>query len=263
MNKIEKTLDELMAVQFATINNFYSRKAKTVNGALLQSTRIFDELLRLGLITPIESNFKTSNTRQTVFYSPTLDGARYLYREDEYRKKRHKPYNLLYHESAKIDVALSFLRLFPDHIVEIIYNAKIDLKIVDILIILTHKTSGNKYFYMVEIERKDFLSGAVCLFNPEVAAKMNPKDNKYNIDFERVRLLIIYLPRSANPFLRPQDAEFEVRRAETQTLINYHLKKAHGSPFAPWEMVMNFYNFHKLNKAVWYNSKGEKCQLIY
>lgn len=86
------------------------------------------------------------------------------------------------------------------------------------------------------------------------------KMKRYDKLTENARVLFVFAPREFPFSLRPmqyKDHPAVIGRSNIDVAeLTRYFKK-------PYYMAMSFHNFHKLNKAVWYNSKGEKCQLIY
>jgi len=74
LNK-ENILNQLLTIKYATVNNFFSRKAQTLKGSRLQSYKIFRKLEEKGIIRPIPYNEFTRNPQQEQFYYLTPKGT--------------------------------------------------------------------------------------------------------------------------------------------------------------------------------------------
>jgi len=151
---LHKTLHELVSVQYATINNLFSYSAKSYRGALLQVNKDINKYLKLGFVKKIPFNFKPKNTRQAFFYCATKKGAKAIDRLEDFTNRMPKSINNAEHESMKIDVALSFLRNFPDYIFDFNYNANLGGLKPDILAKAKNIIDGREYAFLVEVERK-------------------------------------------------------------------------------------------------------------
>ena len=107
----------------ATKYNFYSSRAKTLLGSLVHTRKAFYELESKKLIQPLSTITKVRNLCQEQFYAITRLGAKYVDRTKEHKWKGgpKSPYNIM-HESMVRDVALAFLRNYPQYVFDILYN---------------------------------------------------------------------------------------------------------------------------------------------
>ena len=77
MNKREQLLYRIMQVP-GTINNHYSREAKTPGGALLQTSKYFKDFENRGLIRKTYYDLEPFNKRRDITYYITHKGAKLI-----------------------------------------------------------------------------------------------------------------------------------------------------------------------------------------
>jgi hypothetical protein len=251
----------------ATLNNLYSPEARTYKGSSLQSRRYFKFYLEHRLIEPIPIIGKVKNRSQEVYYCLTKKGARYIGRPEEYRyKKYRKSPNNVMHESMKFDIALSFLRLYPQSKFNFRYDTSFYGVRPDIVIKVEPKNSKDSTrFFLVEIERKKTIDR---VFNEkikryeEMFEKMN-KNKSHNPS--QFTVLFIYTDIWYDVFLRPQQYSsqsvtnhIEQVNILIKNLINHYCKILPEHRYA----FMGFHNFYRLNEAVWYAKTGQRVQLV-
>ena len=112
---------------------------------------------------------------------------------------------------------------------------------------------------IVEIGSYKFIVELECSRTP--AQIKEDKLAKYDrLMDSNCKVLFVFAPRSwdwwTRPFEYPQVPERIGSCNEGVKNLIIHFTK-------PYYLAMSIHNFPKLNKAVWYNAKGEKCQLIY
>ena len=221
MTSTERILNQLLSVQYATINNFFSRTATSLKGSRLMASKIFRRLEAKGLIRPIPYNELARNPQQEQFYQITHKGAKEIGRLGDYAYKEMKAIENAKHESSKIDIALSFLLGYPNYLIALDYNASLDGYKPDILVKMTSPDLSKKYDFIVEIERKDHpgrtLEEKIKRIE-KVLARLNFK--KYGLS-DKVKVLIVWNNRSFNPYWRPQEYERVSESIETERVRNF------------------------------------------
>jgi len=168
---------------------------------------------------------------------------------------------MLQHESAKIDVLLGFLYLYPDYDIEIDYNLNMEIKKGDVYnpdaYIKMISPDDKVYEFIIEIERsRDW---------PEIRKeKLNRNENLKPLDLyglsNPTKFLYIYCG-NFEPFIRPVDYpnyKIEIERLNRKfkrfKKFTYNLKDRYL--FTP------ITNFTRLNEAVWLDIKGNPRKLI-
>lgn len=251
----------------ATLNNFYSPRAKTFKGGLLFTRKLFKSYIEDGLIEKIEPIGKPANKAREVFYCLTKKGAAYIGRSDEYKHKKYprSPYNAL-HESMKFDVAISFLRLFPHKKFTFRYDSSFYGVRPDILIRIESTNSKEQTrFLLVEIERKKTVDR---VFNEKITRyeemfKAIEKKKSHNI--HQFTALFVYTDIWYDGFLRPQEYK-EPQNIESIGKANYLIKNLvlHYCRNLPLHryLFMPFHDFYRLNEPVWFATDGNRVPLI-
>lgn len=197
-----KTLEELLTVQYATINNLYSYNGKTYKGSVLQADKDIKKFLKAGWVAQIPFDVKPRSKRQQYFYYVTRKGAKAIDREEDFKQKFTKALNNAEHESAKIDIALSFVRNFPDYEFDFNYKADLDKLRPDILI-KAKNADGKEFHFLVEIERKKDLSRVyrekLQKYNKHIKAGLFKKNNLS----PNTRVLFVLTTTKFDVYLRP------------------------------------------------------------
>ena len=243
----EKILDQLMTLQFASVNNFYSPDAVNTLGCNHQPSRHFDWLLRHGFIRELPMDEPIGNSRQKKFYTITKKGARAIDRQDDYTYMEYKAISNIKHESMKIDIAMAFLRNY-DELTDFHYNWIIDHKKPDILV------QTGKYIFVVEIERKR-TPGRII---QETCKKWE------NVNFKnfglphQTKVLIVYASMSFPVFYRPID--YAPFHDSAEKNLMELVKRAGGLPDS--FRSMHFKDFENLVGPVWYTPEGKRVLLI-
>jgi hypothetical protein len=252
MTPRETIIDQLMTVKYGSINNFFSITAKDPDGCMLQTSKYFNDFIKHGYIRPLAFDIPPRNRRKEIFYAPTLKGAKYVGREAKYKYKEIRATSTARHDSMKYDIALSFVRLYPDWNFEFEYEKAVGGKKCDIFI--TARNGLKLLYYWVEIERKT-----------ECYKGVNTKVNiftkaKHKLPFGTKCLFVLaYLYH--DPLLRPQEYNLNpmiAKRIETNNKqFNRFVKIAPKGDF----LFINFINFYRLNEAVWFD-QGSPRKLI-
>lgn len=250
----------------ATLNNLYSRSATTYKGSLLFTRKLFKEYLAEGLIEKIEPIGKPMNKSREVFYCLTKKGAKYIGRVDEYKyKKYQKSPNNVMHESMKFDVALSFLRLFPQTKFTFRYDSTFYGVQPDILIrIESNNRKDSTRFILVEIERKKTVDR---VFNEKIKRYEEmfthiEKNKSHNVN--QFKVLFVYTDIWFDVFLRPQqfsephiNAHIDQVNKLVKNLVHHYCKYLPEDRY----LFTGFHNFHRLHEAVWHTPSGRLINL--
>jgi hypothetical protein len=268
MTTRKRILNNLLDIgSVATLNNFYSNKAKTYKGGLLFTRKLFKSYLEDGLIEKIEPIGKPHNKAREVFYCLTKRGARYIGRVEEYKFKKYQksPHNVM-HESAKFDIALSFLRLYPD----LKFTFRYDLSFYGVRpdILIRIESSNPKEptkFLMVEIERKKTIDR---VFNEKIKRyeeMFRVIEQKKSHNSNQFKVLFVYTNIWYDVFLRPQsygEAGIQNHIGEINRLVS-NLATHYGKFLLPTRyLFMGFHDFYRLNEQVWKKPKGDRTFLL-
>ena len=252
----------------ATLNNLYSPTANSYKGSLLFTRKLFKDYVAEALIERIDPIGKPINKSREVFYCLTKKGAKYIGRADEYKyKKYQKSPNNVMHESMKFDVALSFLRLFPNYKFTFRYDSSFYGVQPDIVIRIesTNRKELTR-FLLVEIERKKTVDR---VFNEKIKRyeemfKSIEKNKSHNIN--QFTVLFVYTDIWFDPFLRPQqytdlNISNHINRVNTlvKNLIHHYCKHLPEDRY----LFTAFHNFHRLHEPVWYKPSGKLISLSY
>lgn len=245
----------------ATLNNLYSPTAKSYKGSLLFTRKLFKEYLMEGLIEKIEPIGKPMNKSREVFYCLTKKGAKYIGRADEYKYKKYQrsPNNVM-HESMKFDVALSFLRLFPNNKFTFRYDSSFYGVQPDILIRIENTSKKQlTRFLLVEIERKKTVDR---VFNEKIKRyeemfKSIEKNKSHNI--HQFTVLFVYTDIWFDPFLRPQQFSEPLTKERIEkvdvlvkNLVYNYCKYLPDDRYR----FTAFHNFYRLDESVWLTPQG-------
>lgn len=251
----------------ATLNNFYSHKAKTFKGSLLYARKLFKSYLEDGLIEKIVSIGRPANKAREVFYCLTKKGADYIGRSKEYKYRKYprSPANVM-HESMKFDIALSFLRLYPDLIFTFRYDFCLYGIRPDILIKVENKSVKNfSRFFLVEIERKKTIDR---VFNEKVKHYEEMFQSilvKKSHNLSQFTVLFVYTDIWFDVLLRPQqytgkDMINHINSVDVllKNLVAHYCKNLVDSRYR----FMGFHDFYQLNEPVWYSPNGNRTSIL-
>lgn len=268
MNTRKIVLNNLLDIGgVATLNNFYSPAAKTHKGALLYTRKLFKSYLEDGLLEKIEPIGKPANKAREVFYCLTKKGATYIGRADEYRYKKYprSPTNAL-HESMKFDIALSFLRHYPNKKFTFRYDSSFYGVRPDILIrIESQHPKELTRFLLIEIERKKTIDR---VFNEKIRRYeelFKAIEQKKSHNLSQFLCLVVYTDIWYDGFLRPQEYNTSPLIATKISEVNYLIKNlvhryCHNLAYKRY-LFMPFHDFYRLNGAVWLTQNGNRIQL--
>ena len=247
----------------ATKNNFYSESAKNVKSALVNARKVFNELERLGLIKALPTITRVRNKAQEQFYAITKPGARYIGRTSEYRWRGEprSPNNVM-HESMVRDVALAFLRNYPDFTFEFRYDSCFDGLRPDITIKMTHKETMQINIFFVEIERKK----TVDRVRKEKLEKYEKTLSELSFAKHRlygpVKILILYANLDFNCFLRPQEYYRHLGEiVKLEKNLNYLVHISQNLPEHRYRFL-SFNNFQCIHELIWKTPTAKLAKLI-
>jgi len=258
MSPKEKVLNDLLTIEYGTINNFYSPNADTIKGKTKQAYRHFKNLEKKGFIKQIPYDFPPRNHEREIFYQVTHAGAKTIGRLDDYKKiKEYKGITNARHESIVKDIALTFLRRYPEYLISFEFGKMIDDIKSDIFISMKTPDEKKRYNYIVEVERKR-----------EVGRTYNEKIVRYEkLKFDRkdkTRILIVWSSVNYDNYWRPQEYElpdvkyklaFQKRQFEHLLALSKNLPEYRYRFF-------NFPNFNNIDKTFWFKPSGAKVKLI-
>lgn len=244
----------------ATLNNFYSPKAKTHKGSLLYTRKLFKSYLQDGLIERIPTIGKPANKAREVFYCLTKKGADFVGRPNDYkyRKNPRSPANVM-HESMKFDIALAFLRLYPS----LVFTFRYDFCLYGIRPDILIKVEGDKYtrFFLVEIERKKTIDR---VFNEKIRRYEEMFQSifvKKSHNLSQFTVLFIYTDIWFDVLNRPQqysgqDIINHINSVDIllKNLVTHYCRNLIDSRYR----FLSFHNFSLLNKPLWLTPNGNK-----
>lgn len=255
MTKREQLLYRIMQVP-GTINNHYSREAKTAKGCLLQPSKYFKSFEKQGLIRKAVYDLEPSNKRRDITYYITHKGAKLIGEESNYKFKDFKASIYIMHDSMVRDIALSFIYLYPNIDFKFEYEPIIKGRKPD-LFITAKLENGSVYTFWVEVERKkecyrDVLKKAE-IFN-EVKNKL-PNNTK---------CLFVLCSSEHNSFLRPQEYELDEKTKNSIVANNKQFNRIIKARFklSNYFLFLNFIDFYRLNEPIWFTADGNSRQLI-
>lgn len=269
MNTRKIVLNNLLDIGgVATLNNFYSPQAKTHKGALIYTRKLFKSFIEDGLIDKIEPIGKPANKVREVFYCLTKKGASYIGRNDEYKYKKYprSPNNTL-HESMKFDIALAFLRLYPNKRFTFRYDSSLYGVRPDILIrIESQNPKDLTRFLLIEIERKKTVDR---VFNEKIKRYeelFKAIEQKKSHNLSQFMCLFAYTDIWYDGFLRPQEyasspliiTKIQEVNYLTKNLVNNYYRNITHKRY----LFMPFHDFYRLNRPVWIAAGGNRVQLI-
>lgn len=251
----------------ATLNNLYSPLAQSYKGSLLFTRKLFKSYIADELIERIEPIGKPMNKSREVFYCLTKKGAKYIGRTDEYKyKKYQKSPNNVMHESMKFDIALSFIRLFPNYKFTFRYDSSFYGVQPDIVIRVESTDHKITKFLLIEIERKKTVDRVFKekIKRYEAMFKSIEQNKSHNI--HQFTVLFVYTDIWFDVFLRPQQYSLP-SVAEHIEQINKLVKNLvhHYCKYLPdvRYRFMGFHNFYRLHENVWHKPSGEIVNLIH
>jgi len=260
--KKQQILNWLGIVRYANPTNFYFPRANT-RDAIYNVSKVFNALEKEKLIQRVAFNEDRAVRKFEQFHSLTKKGAMSIDFDDEYKYVAIKSINNLNHESSKIDIAVSFLKLFPDWEIHFEYNAVFEGVKPDIVVRMMNHLTGEYYSFMVEIERKKYPA--------RILEKVKSYERMFKvIDYRKnklsgkTKLLMVFNNLRFSPFWRPMDYENqEVKKIIKMVESQFSQVLQHGKNLSPKHYrFLPFHQFHELNKPVWCMPSGQKTTLI-
>ena len=238
----------------ATLNNFYSSKAKSYGGSLLQARKLFHFFESKGLIKKLDPITNPRNPSQEVFYAITKQGANYAGREEyKYRGTPKSPFKA-FHESMKYDFALAWLNLYGSRNTEIRYNQKFGSLMPDITITVHGKETHK---FLVELERKKTIDRTARDKFKKYDEMFNKMRKNKNDNPKNFTVLFVYTNTWYNVFARPQ--QYEHYTGEQANLYEKTKELAYLAKRLPDNyLFMPFHDFYRVNEQVWYTPQGNK-----
>jgi len=199
-----------------TIYNFASQTAQSSAGALLQAGRDFKKLLKAGYIEAIPCNIPPRNPRQETFYFVTLEGAKYVNRKEDYKRKARKAISNVAHDSGTKDLALQFIKLG--------YKVQFEVPVGKYNEGTVKKTMRCDFLASKGQNQRFFVENEIKLHPNRT---YNDKIKKYeNIKLPKgSKVLIVWQDTDYNTYLRKQTIQ-EFNRPE---LYDYHFKRQNST----------------------------------
>lgn len=259
-----KTLHELLSIQSGSVNNLFSYKAKSYKGALLQVNKDIKEYMKAGLIQQIPFDLKPRERRKQYFYFVTRTGAKVIDRLEDYKQKITKSLNNAEHESMKFDIALSFLRNFPDYEFSFDYKADLSGLKPDILVNVKNIQNDKQFTFLVEIERKKELTriyrDKILRYNKFMKAGLFAKHNLS----PKSKVLFVCSNLRYDPYLRPQ--QYSQPEVTSNMYLLYKqfiyflsvIKQENDKHFR----FIPFPEFTKIAEPIWRMPSGIKVRII-
>lgn len=268
MNHSKLLLNNLLDIGgVATLNNFYSPRAKTFKGGLLYTRKLFKSYLQEGLIEKIEPIGKPANKAREVFYCLTKKGTDYIGRTDEYkyRKYTRSPANIM-HESMKFDIALAFLRLFPTYKFTFRYDSSFYGVRPDIFVkVEQNGIKGNIQYFLVEIERKKTVDRVFHEKIKRYEEMFMEISGKKSHNLSQFTALFVYTDIWFDVFLRPQEyiENKVVNHIDCVNHLLHNLVRHYCKSLAEQRYrFIGFHNFYRLNEPIWYTPHGNRISVL-
>jgi hypothetical protein len=235
-------------------NNFYTPKASTIGGMFITANRSFKELLKDEMIRQLPPITRPRCTRQEVFYAITKRGADYIGRTDEYKYKEPKSPTFVMHESMKFDVCLSFIRNFPEYLVELDLDKSYNGLKPDATIKMIHRKTIKTYDFLLETERKKTIDRVL---NEKVGRYEKTKFKNSALN-EHFKVLFVFATKDFDVFKRP--LEYTKKDIEEIEFINKKLPEL-ASQTSPRYCFIGFHDFDKVHRPIWYNKNNKIIKL--
>jgi len=264
-----RILHEIQSVQFANPINLFSYLADTSKGSVRQVNIKIEEYLKSGYINPIPFDGKPINENYKSwgqFYYLTKTGSQVIDRVNEYRQKVSKSSNSLEHESMKIDVALSFIRNYPEY--EFSFNYKADFKGIrpDILVNAKNIYNNKHYTFFVEIERS---KKEMTYIYKEKILNYNKFINNglfENKGFFKPKVLFVCAYNQYPFYLRPQQYNDKIYQSyfiDVYRLFDTFLKLLKNNNTSDkYYRFIPFPEFTKIAEPIWRMPSGTKVRII-
>lgn len=259
-----KTLNELLTIQAGSKNNLFSYEAKTYKSSLLQVDIDIKKYLKAGLVQQIPFDLKPWNKRKQYFYFVTRQGAKAIDRPEDFKQKITKALNNAEHESMKFDVALAFVRNFPDYEFTFDYKADFNKLRPDIFIKAKNIHDNKELFFLVEIERKKDLSRVyrekILKYNKHIK---NGLFKENGLPYQ-TKVLIVCATHRYDVYLRPQqykDSQYKPMFSFLYKHFNNLMKLMKNESNEHYRLIP-FPEFPYINQSIWRLPSGEKKRII-
>lgn len=263
-NQQHNILHELLSVQFANIYNLFSYTADTLDGSLLFVTRKIKEYQKAGLVKQVPFDLKPRNKRQQFFYCVTKKGAKSIDRGDDFKQEITKSIEMALHESMKIDVALSFLRNYPEYEFSFDYKADLGGLRPDILVRAKNVHDFREYTFLVEVERKKELTRSkrdkISNYNKHIQDGLFKKNNLS----PKTKVLFVLSNRRYDPYIRPQNYNLPEVKEQMDLLYRQFYKFINevSSESIKYFRFIPFPEFTRIHEPIWRMPNGTKVKII-
>lgn len=275
---------QLGKVPYASVYNFQPwtsvNKKSNLKVSLQYPDKLIKQLRKKNVVSPLKIypfGEEKRNLRHTTFYLIDSEYRNYT------NKRKKDPLAIassqLRHQSGLVDIFLAFINLYPGYEISIEWDKSFNFQ-------KTRKYPGDKS--IKDYHTSSYVpDGVIKLISPDL------KEYHFIIEFERTKtaeqirsdkfricnsldkfekyklnhftkFLIIYTYEFYNIHTRP----IEYHQEETirhQQAVDYRLNSLikHSQEYLNDSYrFMSFHNFHRLNEAVWLNSKMQKVKLI-
>lgn len=258
-----KTLHELLSIQSGSVNNLASYSSKTYSGSLLQASKDIKKYLQASWIQQIPFDIKPRDKRKQYFYFVTREGAKAIDRLDDYKQKITKSLNNAEHESMKFDIALSFIRNFPNYDFDFNYKADLGGLKPDILIKAKNINDHKEFTFLVEIERKKEMTrihrDKIYRYNKFIKNGLFEKKIFY-----KPKILFVCANLRYDPYLRPQQYNLPEVKKQTEILYKHFddLMDAIKSESDKYYRFLPYPEYQKISDKIWRMPSGSKVKII-
>jgi hypothetical protein len=257
-----KTLHELLSIQSGSVNNLFSYEAKSYKGALLQVNKDIKKYLKAGWVQQIPFDIKPREKRKQFFYFVTREGTKVIDRLEDYKQKITKSLNNAEHESMKFDMALSFIRNFPDYDFEFDYKADLGGLKPDILVKAKNINNDRQFTFLVELERKKELTRVyrdkILRYNKFI------KEGLFNMNglSPKTKILFVCSNHRYDVYLRPQNySEVKPIMELLYKQFNYFIDVIKNQSDKHYRFIP-FPEFTKIHEPIWRMPSGTKVKII-
>lgn len=265
MSNRTRLLNELLDIGgVATLNNLYSPAAKSRTGNLLQARKYFKFYLEQGLVYKIPTIGKARNPSHETFYCLTKKGAAFIGRPDEYKYKRYprSPNNVM-HESMKFDIALAFVRLYPQLRFSFAYDKSYYHVRPDITIRVDN--SPHIKYILVEIERKKSVERVYKEKIKPYEEMFRNMAEKHSHNPAQFLVFFVYTDIYYNVFVRPQgysEPSTASHIERVNNMVKFLVRKYCRSLPAHRYLFTGFHDFYRLQDSVWFTSQSNRVALV-
>jgi len=262
MTLLEKKLRLVAKIKYFSVFNLASYESSRADGAMLQPRKDIKNWLADGLIVPIiktGASGKKDKAKNT-FYRLTKKGynASGEGKDRPITERISSKVESTKHRTAKIDIAVSFCRNFPDWDIEFEYEYNAG-KRSDILVKMSKGNLIRQFWVEIDIKEngaRTYHEKVVVL--DEFFDKTRPKFKDFGLDYN-TQILIIYLDSEYDVFQRKQEIDpKQIKALKKRFDVLVRLSKVHPARFR-FLMISNYW---QINKKVWEDSNGNLTNLI-